>query len=223
MRDWRKFWAEQHSPLHHEDSASFYAKHAAELRNLTGEVDGDYVLELGCGNGALYELMGFGRTRRYVGIDLSERMLEGFRQKQPGLELRHGDAVAPPVDGLADLIFSNGLGQYLDRAEFRRHLRAVKASLVPGGRYVCASLPAREHWLSYVLGRATLPVQFKPVQAMKEGVNFALGRSALGTWFSLRELERAALEVGFHLQVVGSACYLYRYHAVFATQAPGRA
>ncbi|WKZ12694.1 MAG: methyltransferase domain-containing protein [Gammaproteobacteria bacterium] len=213
---WRRFWQQQQKPLHQRDDDAFYTLHGAELALLTGGLAGRRILEIGCGDGALFAPIGFGACTRYVGVDFSPLMLEAFRKRHGDVDLRLGDGISIPCDEIFDLVFSNGVAQYLDLSEFRRHLDAVKARLTPGGQYVCGSLPARERRISYVCGRGVYPPLRQPLRVAKELVRLWTGRSSLGQWFSLHDIHEAAQHAGLKAQVFGSLCYLYRYHVVFS-------
>jgi cyclopropane fatty-acyl-phospholipid synthase-like methyltransferase len=212
---WKNYWAIQRLPLHREDSDAFYRMHGAELATVIGETTAARVLELGCGNGALFNRLRFDRAHRYVGVDYSASMLAGFGEAGPNVELICADITRIKLAERFDLVFSNALVQYIGKQDFDDHLEVVAALLEKGGRYVCAGVPAAEHWCAYASGKASLPVKFRPIAAAKEAAGRLVGRSALGTWYSARELDRAARRAGLSLSLYGSMCYLYRYHAVF--------
>jgi cyclopropane fatty-acyl-phospholipid synthase-like methyltransferase len=216
MDHWKKFWEQQTKPLHQREEAAFYALHGAELAVLTGDCAGLRVLEIGCGDGALFTSLGFPASASYVGVDLSQSMLDVFRQRHPGLDLRLGDAIDIPSKERFDLVFSNGVVQYLDLQAFCRHLKAVGERLAAGGRYVCGSVPARERRSAYVTGLGAFPARREPVRTVKEVLSLIAGRSSLGQWYGLRDIEAAARQSGLDVQVYGSLCYLYRYHLVLS-------
>lgn len=214
-KSWQSFWQAQSTPLHRRDSEDFYRKHSAELSLLTGNPAGLSVLDLGCGDGALYRHMGFHRASRYVGLDFSVAMLNEFRRRESNLELVEGSAIDIPVQGKFDIVFSNGLVQYLSLEEFAVHLRNVLSRTAPGGVYVCGSVPSRERFLSLAIGRAAYPPRFSPLVAFKEVVAYLIGRASLGQWYSLRDVEKCAKAANADADVFGSLHYLYRYHLVF--------
>jgi cyclopropane fatty-acyl-phospholipid synthase-like methyltransferase len=214
-KSWISFWQEQSKPLHQFDNEEFYRKHAAELNVLTGDPAGKSVLDLGCGDGALFRHLGFNRASRYTGVDFSRGMLDAFRTKEGGLELIEGSAIDIPATGTFDLVFSNGLVQYMDLSQFTLHLEHSIKKLQPGGAYVCGSLPAKERFLPMAFGRGTYPAKFSVRSAVKEIGAYVLGRAALGQWYSLRDIETCAARAGAVASVFGSIYYLYRYHVVF--------
>lgn len=212
---WASYWREQSKPLHQVDNEDFYKKHAAELRLLTGNSVQRAVLEIGCGDGALFRHLGFDNASRYVGFDISPSMLAEFKNREKDVELYEGSATDIRIDGQFDLVFSNGVVQYLDMSEFLRHLKCVKGLLAPGGQYICGSIPAKERFLFTAFGKGGYPPKFSMWAGFKEVGAYLLGRSPLGQWFSLRDIESGARRAGMRANVFGSIHYLYRYHAVF--------
>ena len=59
LKKWADFWASQKTPSHRADSPTFLRRHARELRNLFEDDNPKSILELGCGDGALFSLLGF--------------------------------------------------------------------------------------------------------------------------------------------------------------------
>ncbi len=82
---------------------------------------GDYLLDVGCGNGTyrrlFTEVMGF----EYEGCDFSERMLELAREANPGVEFTHGrlpvdgddDARLPYEDNTFEVVFCTNVLEHL--------------------------------------------------------------------------------------------------------------
>ena len=212
---WQAFWQKQSKPLHHVDDDGFYRRHAAELALLTGDPSGRAVLDLGCGDGALFRYLGFDRASRYAGVDFSRSMLEVFQAREPGVRLIEGSAIDIPTTEKFDLVFSNGLVQYFDRRQFERHLRAVLALLNRGGIYVCGSVPGKERLPAWIAGASSYPPRFSLYRSLREAGAFLLGRPPLGQWYSLWAIRNAAARAGAIAEVYGSLSYLYRYHVVF--------
>jgi len=97
------------------------------------------ILDLGCGNGYLLEQIADTGFRRYLGIDISEKMIEENRKRFSGLErveFRADDAEALNTvrDDSLDMVISNGCLHHLKEPEV-----AVAASyrvLRPGGTFL---------------------------------------------------------------------------------------
>ena len=115
-----------------------YASHASYVSQLSQEVmqdlapqRGEQILDLGCGDGALAEvLMGLGC--HVVGIDSSASLVEAAKNR--GVKARLDDAQAIEDDAAFDAIFSNAALHWMPAqvALSQRVFRALK----PGGRFV---------------------------------------------------------------------------------------
>jgi len=106
-RHWREFWATKASPLHADETETGYRSLADELRLLFPGSAVRRVLEIGCGNGAMFEPLGFHRAEKYLGIDFSPAMLDEFRARFPTVDLAEGDATTFRTTRTFDLIFSS--------------------------------------------------------------------------------------------------------------------
>jgi SAM-dependent methyltransferase len=105
---------------------------ARELAALAGLADGQTVLDVGCGTGAV-TLPLLRRPIRYVGFDRSGEMLGAFRARaeEAGLaaelHVADGNAPWPAADGTVDVVFSARALHHLDpthaAAQVRRVLR----------------------------------------------------------------------------------------------------
>lgn len=95
------------------------------------------VLDLGCGAGLgrrLLEQAAPGRTREYVGVDISARMLEQF-SPEPGVTLHQGDALAyangtPAMYDIVMSLFTTGSFLSDDAATT---ITAATHAVAPGG------------------------------------------------------------------------------------------
>ena len=81
---------------------------AAYGENLLGMLpDGlDFVVDVGCGTGALTEAL-TARAARVVGIDASPDMIVQARMRLPRVEFLVMDACDMPWNGCVDALFSN--------------------------------------------------------------------------------------------------------------------
>ena len=127
----------------------------ALLLDLLGDIDGMHVLDAGCGQGYLSRML-VARGARVTGIDLSPRLIEKARDRDPdgAIDYRLGDLSQPlpELDGRFDLVAS-----YLALNDVReyRGFAATLASLArPGARIVLGfnnpySSVVREHIADY--------------------------------------------------------------------------
>jgi cyclopropane fatty-acyl-phospholipid synthase-like methyltransferase len=218
-RRWLQYWQTKSTPLHREESESFYRLHADELR-LLFQREPKSVLEVGCGNGALYSHLGFGGSS-YVGVDFSESMLREFKSAHPSVTLHQADGSSYRDDRTYDLIFSNGTIQYFDHRMLDTHLQAARAMMHAESLLVCGSVPWRRNRLAFYGGALTPPYRGSRVRGLRS-VAFRLlrGFDPLGYWYELAEVARFGSRHGLRASFFGSATYLYRFHAVFRLASP---
>ncbi len=93
-----------------------------------GGLDGHRVLDVGCGLGHLYDFLARRKIRaRYVGFDLSPRIVASARKLHPGVTFEVRDALSDPLPRKADFVFASGvlnLDTGNNEAAMRRLLRA---------------------------------------------------------------------------------------------------
>lgn len=94
--------------------------------------NGDTVLDIGCGNGAVaYDLAG--KARKVVGIDQKEKGIEyAFKNyKKPNLSFIHGDALGFSFDGKFDKVILSNVLEHIDqRAEFLARLSKLTSVIL---------------------------------------------------------------------------------------------
>jgi ubiquinone/menaquinone biosynthesis C-methylase UbiE len=95
------------------------------------------VLDLGCGNGRLYELFKF-KIVGYYGIDNSEELIEIAKIRYPRANFQVGDALNLPFpDNFFDNVFSVAVFHHIPSKEFRiTFLKEAKRVLKPGGKLI---------------------------------------------------------------------------------------
>ncbi|HPN81599.1 MAG TPA: class I SAM-dependent methyltransferase [bacterium] len=91
------------------------------------------ILDLGCGTAIAYEIVRnkFPQTE-YIGVDLSERMIDAGKRKYPGVDLRVMDCENLEFsDGSFDVIIARSILHHVPNPE--RSLREIKRVLVGDG------------------------------------------------------------------------------------------
>ena len=109
------------------------------LLELLGDIAGRQVLDAGCGEGYLARALA-AREAHVTGIDLSPRLIELARGRDPGgsIDFQVGDLSQPQPDAAGRF---DAVGSYLvlnDVADYRGFAATLAASLKPGGRLALA-------------------------------------------------------------------------------------
>jgi len=96
--------------------------------------NGDRVLDLGCGNGRLVELLK-DKNIDYLGVDNSEKLIEIAKAKYPNVRFQLADALNIPFsDNYFDKIFSIAVLHHISSDELRcKFIQEAKRVLRPGG------------------------------------------------------------------------------------------
>lgn len=114
---------------------------AFTLMGLIGDVAGQSVIDIACGEGFYTRMIRTLGAARVLGVDLSEKMIGLARATEAeqglGIEYQVGDGRALPVGREFDLAVAAYLLNYArDRAELQAMCDGVAACLRPGGRFV---------------------------------------------------------------------------------------
>lgn len=210
---WQAYWVDKSLAGFRYEDEEHYQRCAAELRVLFHQHAPSSVLEIGCGNGALYQYLGFDRCR-YRGVDFSQSMLNVFQERYPRAELICADGSAYRDTQAYDLIFSNGVLQHFDRAMLQQHFASARAMLRPNGLFVCASIPWRALKFRYYTGELTGEGRSHLLRGIILRAIRAYAQDSMGNWYEHRDFVRLAAENGFRCTFHGCIYYPYRFHAV---------
>lgn len=115
------------------DNFQFVHKYGEGVLNLLTVPKGSFVVDLGCGNGALTEKL-VERGYRTLGIDASPQMLEKAKELHPDLDFRLDDACKFRLDEKADAIFSNAVFHWID--DHDTLVKNISENLKSGGEFV---------------------------------------------------------------------------------------
>jgi SAM-dependent methyltransferase len=214
--DWQGFWSARQDPGYGSEHPDFVCNYGREISILLGDCTGKRILELGCGTGTLYPILGFEDAKVYRGVDFSQSMLDAFRARHPGVEVICTDASSYRDSNQYEIVFSNAVVQYFSLAMFERHVRNARTMLAPGGRFYVCSVPWRRLRATYHLQ----PARDAATRYLRHPALLCLsylGIDRIGTWYSFRDFRRVARLNGLKVQFFGCLVYPYRFHAVFET------
>ena len=96
--------------------------------------DGEKVLDLGCGNGRLLEILQ-DKKIEYIGVDSSRKLIEIAKEKHPNFQFLVADALSLPfLENSFDKVFSISVFHHIPSEELRlQFLKEIKRILKPKG------------------------------------------------------------------------------------------
>lgn len=211
---WKEFWGDKTDPLHSYSNREYYESYGKELSVLLPPKV-DSILELGCGSGSLYEPLGFNKANTYVGIDLSQSMLDKFRASYPDLSLLEGSADNYKDNNKYDLIFTNGVIQYFSIDMLRKQISSALEMLTENGVIIHSSIPWKVMKKQYITGNLMPPYKSHNAKAflLYWATSFGIKKDNMGRWYSIRDFEEIANDFGLVVNFHGSMYYPYRFHA----------
>jgi glycosyltransferase involved in cell wall biosynthesis/SAM-dependent methyltransferase len=214
MNHWKKHWSIMTRPTHLRDTTEFYELCATELRRLFGGRRPRKVLELGCGSGSLYQFLGFEESE-YTGVDFSNSMLAIFRAREPKVHLVYADASSycDPI-GQFDLIFSNGLIQYLDLKMLDGHLGRGRQMLAAEGRIVIGLIPLKRNRLKWYGGVYSGEEHLNWTRLALWFAERMIFGDPIGRWYLLSDISALASKHGFSTEFIDSTNYPFAVHAI---------
>ena len=95
------------------DNFEFVHKYGEDVTGLIDVPEGSFVVDLGCGNGALSEFLS-DKGYKVTGIDASDDMVKKARELHPDLKFERGDVLDFRLEEPADVIFSNAVMHWID-------------------------------------------------------------------------------------------------------------
>ena len=217
IKNWREYWSAQTTPRHRRDDAEFFSRYASELNVIIRQsCTPRSVLDLGCGNGAFYNLLHFDEPGvDFVGVDFSPSMLADFRRQHPQATLVAADAATFFSQRTFDLIFSSGLVQYFSKAALEEHFALCREMMNDSSVLLHTGIPwARQKWLYRAgWGPGSQPY---PRNRLKRYLRplYSAWKEQIGHWHRPQQLAAVAARLGMSCQIFGSTNYIYRFHAL---------
>ncbi len=185
---------------HFSDTRSFLWRDLEPLASFVK--NGDNVLDIGCGNGRLYQLFG-DLSISFTGIDISEKLIEIAREKYENCKFEVGDMVELPFeDEKFDVIFSLVAFHHLPNEDMQlKALKEMKRVLKPDGKIILLNWNAYSDWVNEKLkkgdykdlGGHLFEVPWKTGKGEKIGERIYYG-------FTLEELEDLFKKVDLKIQ-----------------------
>ena len=123
------------------DNFSFVHQYGEGVLSLLDVPTDSFVIDLGCGNGALTAKLAE-KGYRVLGIDASAEMLKIAKENHPHLTFAQADATEFSLSELGDLpakadaIFSNAVFHWIDAERQAQLLQTIANNLKPGGQLV---------------------------------------------------------------------------------------
>lgn len=209
----RKFWADKSTPLHGNDSGEFYQNLALELKALFPVALRSKVLEIGCGDGRLFQYLDLPGDS-YTGVDFSPTLLDLFRSRHPELQLCCAEGSSfLESSGKYRLIFSHGVVQYFDQEMLHLHFENARRMMGDDSFLVCASVLDKARRNQHEAGLHVKGTVARIIRITKSAVLRMLAMDVMGYWYSREEFARIANAHGFEASFTDSRIFFYRFHA----------
>jgi len=100
----------------YDNKHDFVFKYGEDLLNLLQPVEGEHILDLGCGTGYLASLIAESGAI-VTGVDSSEEMIKKAKETYPGIDFRIASAAEFISDDSFDAIFSNAVLHWIKEKE----------------------------------------------------------------------------------------------------------
>lgn len=217
----RAFWANKSDPQSRGRGPEFLRTVAEELRLLCGERKPVRVLEIGCGDGRLFDFLNFSAAS-YRGVDFGPLMLAAFRGNHPEVDLVEAEASSFSDGRIYDLIFAHDVISHFSLAMLDRFFRNARQMIHPDSLIILASVPWRSLRNLYDSGVWRNGGEPSATNWAKSKLRRMAGRELTGRWFTTAEVARIASRNGFHAQFYGSITHPYRFHAVLTISQAAR-
>lgn len=235
----KKFWSDKNDPHHHHRSEDWFDKYYREFYFHTGGYDS--ITDVGCGSGEF--LIRFASDfKKVTGLDMSESMVEEAKKKvnQSGatnISVHCGAAldIDKVLTEKTDVIFSNGVVQYLTPPQFKTFVTKCMPLLNENGIIMMMNIPNFNLEVLYYLGifkNTDNKITAKELQKKIRKFNFMIWKQklrnpgyeyepGLGFWHSIPDVKTFAAELGLEAEFYNSIYfpYGYRFHVRFSRKA----
>ncbi len=114
---------------------SFVHQYGNYVAELIDAAPGSFVLDLGCGNGALTKVLQ-DKGYRVIGMDASGELLDVARKNHPAIEFVQGDAANFVLPEPVDVVFSNAVFHWIEKEKQPDMIKCVYNTLKKNGQFV---------------------------------------------------------------------------------------
>ena len=225
MKDifFKQYWQKQTSPLTCiDDSMDISSLYAGEINILLKKIsyDGGTCYETGCGNGALFNFLDINKVN-YKGVDLSDSMVNQFKQKHPGVNVTVGNGVKLDYEpDKYSLIFNTGVVQYFSPDELTAYLVSAKDNLNANGKILLVNVLHKKSrslfFSSYFSGK-----KFSLLQSLKlkilgliSPLKIHSNAKVMGYWYDVKYFNKVANHLGLTAEYYGSILQPFRISVV---------
>ena len=114
---------------------SFVHQYGNSVMELIDANKGSFVLDLGCGNGALTKML---QEKGYAvkGLDASKELLDIARKNYPAIDFLQRDATDFNISEPVDVVFSNAVFHWISKERQQDMLKCVYNALKKNGQFV---------------------------------------------------------------------------------------
>jgi len=143
----------------HEENERLYLQAKDTFMSLYRNESIDFtkirIVDIGCGSGFYAKVCFENGAKHYLGIDVTDTLLDELREKLPGFEFRKLDITKEQLEGLFDLIIMIDVTQHItDEEKFSFAMQNIKSHLADRGVFVVtSSLSERAQLNYYVVSR----------------------------------------------------------------------
>lgn len=161
-----------------------------------GLAEDSYVIDAGCGSGRLTRRLAKMPKLRYLGTDVSDKLLFYAQITAERRDFRFSlvDSTSiPEADDQADFVAFFSVGTHMMNEEFFLYLREARRVLKPGGRIVFSFLDLLTPHGRSILGQTSDVVG---AGHRLEHLNVFMGRGDIPTWADLVDMELVDVVAG---------------------------
>ena len=232
--NYKAFWEGVDDSGHTFNTLEWYERYAKEMIPYFSKTD--VVLDCGCGSG---EMMTYASqyVGKLIGVDFSESMLEKAQRLMDeanisNVELLQGNftAIDDYLKQKVNVIYNNGVLQYLHYNETLSFLQNAKKHLLADGEIIFFNVPNIKYIDLYALRVFHSDDRVQPTKIMKKYLSLSkdilkekvknkkyVYDAGIGYWYSQSDFVELAEKAGYNFEFFAPKFlhYAYRFHVKF--------